>query len=434
VRLSSARRTRMVEGTAAFREFVATELAGGVVLLVATAVALAWANSPWKAGYHRLWNTELAVALGRWQLDLDLRHWVNDGLMAVFFLVVGIEIKRELLQGELRDRRRAALPVAAALGGMLLPAVLYGAINLGSGGAAGWGIPMATDIAFALGVLAVVAPRAPSTLRLFLLTLAIVDDIGAILVIAVFYSDGVEIAWLLVAVGALLVVFATRQLGVTFTPAFVAFGAVAWLGLQQGGVHPTLAGVAMGLLAPASPKLTREIVRSRTEELLDVSSPAAAKTTTRIAREAVSQLEWLGHGLHPWSSLLVVPAFALANAGISLDRHAIADGLTSMVAIGVVVGLVAGKTIGITGGAWLACRLGLADRPPELAWRSIIGVAALGGVGFTVSLLISELAFSEPLLLQHAQVGLLAATVLAVALGAIVLRPTSARSEASDGV
>lgn len=428
------RRTRSnhLGGTVALREFLATELAGGVVLLVAAATALVWANSQWQASYAQLWGTVLRLEVGSWQLELDLRHWVNEGLMAFFFLVVGLEIKRELLQGELRERRRAALPVVAALGGMAVPALLYAVLNAGGDGAPGWGIPMATDIAFALGVLAVVLPRAPSQLRLFLLTLAIVDDLGAILVIAFFYAGELDGWWLALAAAALVVVYLLRQAGFTFTPVFVAVGSVVWLGLHEGGVHATLAGVAMGLLAPSSPKLTREIVGTRDEELLDVFSPEAARTTVKIARQSVSQLEWLEHGIHPWSSLLVVPLFALANAGIVLDRQVLGDSLASAVTLGVVLGLVLGKPLGIVCAAWLACRLGIAERPAELGWRGIAGVAALGGVGFTVSLFMSELAFTDASAVAEAKVGIVGASVLAVVAGAVVLR-TGRRREVRRG-
>jgi Na+/H+ antiporter NhaA len=288
---------------------------------------------------------------------------------------------------------------------------------------------MATDIAFALGALAILAPGAPRQLRLFLLTLAIVDDIGAILVIAVVYSGATELGWLLVAGLALLAVHGLGKLGVTSTPVFVGIGAVLWLGLQQAGVHPTLAGAAMGLLVPASPRLARRIVRSPTDDLPDVTSPTATRSTGRLRRETVSPLERLEHGLHPWSSLLIVPVFALANAGIGLDRDSLADALASPVALGIVAGLVLGKVAGITGGAWLACRLGLAERPPELGWRDIAGVSAVGGIGFTVSLLIGELAFSDQALVDAGKLGILAAAVLAVAVGAVVLRAGRGRPD-----
>ncbi|MGE0795523.1 MAG: Na+/H+ antiporter NhaA [Acidimicrobiia bacterium] len=415
-----------LRGGGPLRAFLTTELAGGVVLLVATIAALVWANSPWHAGYETLWHTVVDVGIGAHRFELDLREWVNDGLMAIFFLVVGVEIKRELVHGELRDPRRAALPVLAAVGGMVVPAILYAAINVGGDGAEGWAIPMATDIAFALGVLALVAPRAPSALRLFLLTLAIVDDIGAIVVIAVFYSSGLHLGWLLAAVGALLSVYLFRRNGLHYPPIFVVLGVFTWFALHESGVHATLAGVAMGLLAPAAPLLGPSDLEARADELLDVSSPRAAKATTQLVRQSISRLEWLEYGLHPWSSLLIVPLFALANAGVRLGGADALDSVTSSVATGVVVGLVVGKLVGITGAAWLACHFGVARRDPQLRWLDILGVAALGGIGFTVSLFITELAFDDARITDQAKLGILAASVLASMLGALVLRSTGA--------
>ena len=404
----------------ALREFVNTEVAGAVALIAAAVVAVVWANSPWQDGYHRLWSTELVVSLGQWHLDLSLREWVNEGLMTIFFLVVGFEIKREFIQGELADRRRAVLPVVAAVGGMVVPALLYIAINAGGIGTDGWGIPMATDIAFALGVLALVAPGVPGALRVFLLTLAIVDDIGAIIVIALFYSGPVNIAWIFGAVLLLIAGYLGHRLGLAFPPAYLGVGIGVWLALYAAGISPTLAGVALGLLAPASPRLTHEIVASRHDELLDVSSPVAARTTSRIARHAVSQLEWLEHLLHPWSTWLIVPLFALANAGITLSAGAFREAAVSPVGLGVAVGLVAGKPIGIAGASWMACRLGWTQLPSGTSWSQLAGVAALGGIGFTVSLFISALAFDDQQLATEATVGIFVAAV-AASLVAIVL-------------
>jgi NhaA family Na+:H+ antiporter len=412
--------------TRAVREFVATEVAGGLVLVVAAALALVWVNAPWGETYEELWQTPLAISLGDWTLSLDLRDWVNEGLMTLFFLVVALEIKRELLEGELRDPRRAVLPLIGAIGGMVVPALIYLAIAGGGPAGRGWGIPMATDIAFALGVAALVARNLPSPLRLFLLTLAIVDDIGAILVIAVFYSGGAQWAWLAAAAAVFLVAYAIRAAGIVFTPVFVALGIGVWLCLHESGLHATLAGVAMGLLTPAKPTLDREILVDQSDEMLDVYSPQAARSTSRMARLAVSQLEWLLHGLHPWTTLVIVPLFALANAGVALSGGALSEAATSKVAWGVVVGLVVGKTIGITGASWLACRLGFASLPTDARWRGMVGVAALGGIGFTVSLFISELAFESGALADDAKIGILVASVVASAAGALILRSSAA--------
>lgn len=429
--MARRRSTASFAPTRALREFLATEAAGGVLLVGAAVAALVWANSPWQASYETLWHTEVGIHVGRWALDLDLRHWVNDGLMAVFFLVVGLEVKRELLLGELRDRRRAALPVVAAVGGMVVPALVYLAFNRSGPEAGGWGIPMATDIAFAIGVLALVAPGIPSAVRLFLLTLAIVDDIGAIVVIAVFYTSSLDAGWLLAAALATVTVVLLRRLGFTAPLLFAALGVGLWVALHASGVHATIAGVVMGLLAPATPALNHEIVRSRTDELLDVFSPEAARQTTRIARQAVSQLEWLEHELHGWSSLAIVPVFALANAGVRLTAESLSGATTSTLTLGVVLGLVLGKTVGITGASWVAIRLGVADRPDDVTWRQLIGAAALGGIGFTVSLFITALAFDAPAPVDEAKVGVLVASLLATALATLLLRDRRGKRRAS---
>jgi NhaA family Na+:H+ antiporter len=411
--------------TQALRGFLATEVAGGLLLAVAAVVALVWANSPWSASYQTVWETPVVASVGRHSLSLDLRHWVNDGLMALFFLVVALEIKRELLQGELRDRRAAVLPVVAAIGGMAVPAAIYLSLNVGGSGSDGWGIPMATDIAFALGVLALVARSAPPAVRLFLLTLAIVDDIGAILVIAAFYSSDLAVGWLAVAGATLAFVWSCRRAGFTAPALFAGLGIGLWLALHASGVHATLAGVLMGLLVPATPAMTREIVRSRSDDLLDVFSPAAAEETVRLARRSVSELEWLEHRLHGWTSFLIVPLFALANAGVSMSSESLGDAMTSRVTLGVVAGLVLGKALGISGAAWLACRLGIADLPENVTWRQIAGVAFLGGIGFTVSIFIAGLAFHDGVVTDEAKIGIVAASLLASFGGWLLLRTAS---------
>jgi NhaA family Na+:H+ antiporter len=363
------------EGSA-LRRFLSTEVAGGAVLVVAAAVALVWANSPWSETYRDAWDRDLG--------PLDVRHWINDGLMSLFFLVVALEVKRELLTGELRERRQAALPVVAALGGVLVPAAIYLAINAGGSGTRGWGIPMATDIAFSLGVAALVGRRLPSGLRVFLLALAIVDDIAAIVVIAVFYSSGVELLWLACAVGLTAATFALQRSGVSL---FVLLGIGIWIALREAGVHPTLAGVAVGLLIPSAQGETWE---------------------TR---------------LHPSTSLVVAPAFALANAGVSLSGSALDDAFSSAVTWGVVVGLVVGKPVGICGFAWLTVRLGVAALPAGATWRQLTGTAAIAGIGLTVSLFVARLAFGRADLVEQATIGVLAASLLATGLAAAILLP-----------
>jgi NhaA family Na+:H+ antiporter len=415
----------------ALPEFFATEVAGGVALVAAAVVALVWANSPWSESYHDLWTTEVRISLGAHALAMDLRHWVNDGLMAIFFVVVALEVKRELLEGELRDRRRASLPVVAAIGGMAVPAAVFLVLNLGGTGSAGWGIPMATDIAFALGVAALVGRSLPPGLRLFLLALAIVDDIGAIVVIAVFYSSGLELSWLGGGLALVGLVYVLRRAGIFYPPLFVAIGAAMWVALHECGVHPTLAGVAMGLLAPARPAMDPADVAARRDELLDLHDPRAARRTSQLARSSISQMEWLEHGLHPWTSLGIVPLFALANAGVSLSGSSLGDAARSPVAWGVLAGLVVGKIVGITGFAWLATRTGVAVLPVGATWRQVTGTAALAGIGFTVSIFVTGLAFDRSDLVAEAKIGILAASLIATGLAAVLLLggPDAARAE-----
>jgi NhaA family Na+:H+ antiporter len=400
-------------------DFLRTEAAGGVALVAAAIVALLWANSPWDASYDDVWTTHLAVALGDWELDLDLRDWINDGLMVLFFFVVGLEIKRELVEGELRDPRRAVLPVWAALGGMVVPALIYAAFNAGGEGSDGWGIPMATDIAMAVGVLSLMGSRASPSLKLFLLALAIVDDIGAIVVIAVFYTDDIGGEALLAAAGLVVVVAAMRRAGITSIAPYAVIGAALWLALHESGVHATLAGVALGLMTPTQPIRHPELIDAG--ELADVSSYEAARQTATAARESVSVVEWLEHQLHPWTSFVIVPLFVLANAGVPLSGPAVSDALTSSVAGGIVVGLVVGKFAGVAGFTWLAARLRVARLPEGATWSGILGVSALAGIGFTVSIFITDLAFAGTTLEDQAKIAILAASVLAAAIGSALL-------------
>jgi NhaA family Na+:H+ antiporter len=370
---------------APLREYLREEAAGGVVLMAAAALALGWANSPWRAAYDALWQTPLAVRLGRFAIQADLRHWVSDGLMTLFFLVVGLEIKRELVAGELRTWRRAALPVVAAAGGMAVPALIYAAANAGRPGAPGWGVPMATDIAFALGVLALLGSRVPAALKVFLLTLAVVDDLGSIAVVALFYSRGVDLGALAVAAGLLVLVAVLVRARVWWLPLHVGLGAALWLTLWHSGVSPALAGVAMGLLTP------------------------------------VPLAERLAHDLHPVSAFLVVPLFALANAGVSLEGGGLAAPGAGAVLGGVLAGRVLGKLAGIGAAAWLAVRLGLAVRPHATSWPQLAGVATVAGIGFTVPLFVADLAFPDGRFQAPVKLGLLLASVVAGAAGALVL-------------
>ena len=406
------------------REFLDTEVAGGVVLLAAALVALVWANSPWSGAYDALWHTEVGLRLGRWALAADLRHWVNDGLMTIFFFVVGLEIKRELVEGQLADPRRAALPVVAALGGMILPALLYATLNAGGEGSSGWGIVMATDIAFALGVLTLMGTRVPSELKVFLLMLAIADDIGAILVIALFYSGGIQLTPLAVALLGVAAVLGLRALHVWWMPAYVVVGVVVWLAIWGSGVHATIAGVAMGLLTPAhavDPKAMKALGLA-IGQIEEGPSPEDVRMAQQQSTASLSVAEWLAHLLHPWTSFAIVPLFALANAGISLGGESVRAAIGSPVTRGVVLGLVVGKVVGVTGFAWLAERVGVATLPVGVRWLQLAGVSAVAGIGFTVSIFIASLAFQREVLVEEAKVGVLASSLIATALGAGILR------------
>ena len=403
------------------RQFLATESAGGLVLLVAAVVALVWANSPWSGSYESLWHTELSVGVGRFVLVEDLRHWVNDGLMALFFFVVGLEIKRELVHGDLREPRVAAMPAIAALGGMVVPALLFLLVTVGGGGAKGWGIPMATDIAFAIGVVALLGSRVPASLKLFLLTLAIVDDIGAIVVIALFYASDIQPVFIATAVGIVVVMLVMRRAGVVWTAPYVVLGVGVWLATQASGVHATIAGVALGLLAPARALSPAAVTRQWARDLSDDPGPAELAVMNRLARTTVSPAERLEHLLHPWTSFAVVPLFAVANAGVVIKADSFDASATVGVTAGVVLGLVVGKVVGISAATWLAVRFGLGRLPEGATWAMVVGIAAIGGIGFTVSLFIAELAFEPGAIQDAAKLGVLGASTVAALLGAALL-------------
>ena len=425
------------------QSFLEEETSSGILLLAAAAIALAWANSPWRSTYEELWRTVVTIRLGDWVISEDLRNWVNDALMALFFLVVGLEIKRELLTGELRRPRAAAVPVVAAIGGMVLPAFIYLLLNATGDGSRGWGIPMATDIAFALGVLTLASQSAPPSMKPFLLTLAIVDDIGAILVIALFYSDGVSVTALLLAAGLVASIVGLQRLDVRAGVVYVGLGIALWLAFFESGVHPTIAGVILGVVTPSRPfqrprAVSDEAIRTAEETVDDPEPPDADAPQwlrlVSLTREAVSPLARVEAALHPWTSYLVVPVFAFANAGVALSANALADAATSTVTLGVILGLVVGKIVGITSASAIAVRTGLGVLPAGCGWRHIVGVAAVAGIGFTVSLFVADLAFADPTLTAHAKVGIFAASLLAGSIGVAVLRfgRSSKNAEASS--
>lgn len=405
------------------RVFVATEIGSALILLTAACAALLWANSPWGDSYEQFWSTELSIRLAGASLSLDLRHWVNDGLMAFFFFVVGLEIRRELDMGELRERRRAAVPVLAAVGGMAVPALIYLSFNAGTAAVHGWGIVMATDTAFALGVLALVGRRWPMRLRVFVLTLVVVDDVGALLVIALAYTEDLALAPLLLAAGAFATVVVLRAAGVRHGAPYFVLGAALWLALLEAGVHPTLAGVAMGLLATAYPPTRSDLQRAASlwRRFREQPTSQYARTASRGVRLAISPNERMQQIYHPWTSFLIVPVFAVANAGVALDPELLARAVRSPITLGIVAGLVVGKLAGITGVSWLATRRWLGGFPLTVAWPPLIGAATVAGIGFTVSLFIAELSF-EGDELAEAKVGILAASAIAAMLGWAVFR------------
>ena len=407
-------------------DFLRAESAGGYVLVAVTALALVWANSSWRAGYAALWSTVVALRVGGHALALDARGWVNDGLMTFFFLVVGLEIKRELVDGELRGRARAALPMVSALGGMVVPAAIFLVFNVGGRGGHGWGVPMATDIAMAVGVLGLAGAARHRALAVYLLALAIVDDIGAIVVIAVFYSSGVGFVWLAIGVVLVGAIVAAQRLGWSSLLVYAPLGAGLWFALHEAHVHPTLAGVACGLLAPTQPLLRHDLVDADelAEGLLDVSTVEAARETVQLARQSVSVVEWLEHLLHPWVTFVVVPVFALANAGVVVSSASVRDAASSSVTLGVVLGLVVGKPLGIVTFAWLAVRLGVARLPDGVSWPQVVAIGAVAGVGFTVALFVTELAFDDAGLMAEAKLGILLASVISAVVGLVALRVT----------
>lgn len=422
--------------------FIKTEQLSSVILLAATAAALIWVNSPFDGGYVDFWHTELGFDAGLFEIHLYLEEWVNHGLMAIFFFVIGLEIKREVVHGELRERRKAALPVMAAVGGMIVPALVFFAFNGTGEDGRGWGIPLATDIAFALGVLGLLGRSLPAELRVFLLALAVVDDIGSILVIAVFYSGSLNLEAL--GWGALVLVgmVAVRRVGIRSLGLYVILGLLFWVAIEKSGIHATIAGVILGLLTPAHPHYSPAGFRPSMETLAgryetaaaEHDEPAMSATLVEIddlTEGSESMLERLERQVHPWSSYLILPLFALANAGIVLSGDALADAFSNSVTYGVIAGLVVGKTVGVTAFTYLAVRTGIAALPSGVTWAHIIGTAMLAGIGFTVSIFIAGLAYDHPLS-EDAKIGVLVASIIAGVGGYLFLRTFGARAPAKQ--
>ena len=398
---------------APLRDFLSTETGGAAVLLCATVAAIAWANSPWSESYESLWTTTLSIRLGSESISMDLRHWVNEGLMTLFFLVVGLEAKRELDLGGLRERRRIAIPVVAAAGGMALPILIYLAFNAGGAGADGWGAAMSTDTAFALGVLSLLAPGG-TRLRVRLLTLAVIDDLVALVVIATAYTEHVRFVPLAVAVALFCLLFALRYAPTAWRrQAAAVLGVAVWVALFESGIDPILAGLAVGLVTSAYPPARTDLERvsELTRSFREQPTPELARSAQLGVASAISANERLQYRLHPWTSYVIVPLFALANAGIHVDGQLLADAVTSPITLGILFGYLVGKPLGILGASWLASRRWFGLRL-ALSWPTIAGGGAVASIGFTVSLLISSLAF-EGRQLDEAKLGVLAAAALA---------------------
>ncbi|RLT35353.1 MAG: Na+/H+ antiporter NhaA [Chloroflexi bacterium] len=395
-----ARRTAVRLIRSPVQRFIATETSGGIVLLGGLALALGWANSPWAEGYHHLLDQHIRIDLGVWSIDENVHFWLSDALMTVFFFVVGLEVKREVVAGELAHFRRAVIPIAGAIGGMALPALIYVAMLRGGPGSQGWGVPVATDIAFALGVLMLAGSRVPFALKMMLLALAITDDIGGILIIAIFYSDGLALGALALAGAILLLCYVLRRAGVWYLPVYVALGVVGWVATLESGIHPTIFGVALGLLTPWQAR-----------------RPVGA---IEVPAEA-SPLERLEKALGPVSTFLIAPLFAFANAGVAVDAGILGEALRAPVAHGIFLGLILGKPLGILIAIRVAVAFG-ARLPEGVGWGSILGLGVVAGIGFTVALFVAGLSFEDAQLLTDAKLGILAASLVAGVLGWTVLR------------
>ncbi len=418
------------------QEFIHTEAGSAVFLLTAAVLALLWANSPWSVSYFHLWETIITVDMGWLTISRALDHWVNDGLMAIFFFVIGLEIKREVVHGQLSDPRQAALPLFAALGGMILPVLIFLYFNLQGEGMRGWGIPMATDIAFALGVLALLGDRIPSQVRIFLLTLAVVDDIGSILVIAIFYTQRLFLQPLFLAALLIVVILLLQRLGVRNVHLYIVVGIFFWVAVLKSGIHATIAGVVLGALTPADPYFSRNtfvesarLLTHRFQQALDQGDEDKAQAVLGefedLSRRTEAPLERIERLVHPWSSFVILPIFALVNAGMVLSVESMANVLSSSVSQGIFFALMVGKFFGITAFSWIAVRLKIAFLPAEVSWPQILGTSLLAGIGFTVSLFITGLSYQNPQFIADAKIGILGASLLAGGLGYVFLRLVS---------
>lgn len=422
-----------------FQHFASVQASGGILLLFSALIALIWANSPLAESYQQFFHIIITLGFSDIIVSKPLFLWINDGLMAVFFFVVGLEIKRELLTGELNSSKKAALPIAAAFGGMLAPALIFTAVNYGTPGSAGWGIPMATDIAFALGILALIGSKVPLQLKIFLTALAIIDDLGAVLVIALFYTSDLSILSLAIGGGVLFLLFTLNRAGVRNPAIYLFFGFFLWLAFLKSGIHATIAGVLLALTIPSGTRIKpiefeksvekimtffRQTLKQNSLDSKDEDQAAAISALKTVCEHAESPAEHLENKLHPWVIWFIMPVFALANAGITLSGS-VGLLLGSEVSLGVILGLVIGKQVGIFSFSWLAVKLNFASLPQGISWGQIYGIAALAGIGFTMSLFIAGLAFPEGDLMNSAKAGIILGSVLSGLAGWLILRRTT---------
>jgi len=412
--------------------------------MICTVIALIWANTAWSHSYHDLWQTHLVVSLGNLlTLDYSIHHWINDGLMVIFFFTVGLEIKREFLVGELSSAQKASLPIAGALGGMIAPALLYTVFNSGTEGANGWGIPMATDIAFVVGIMALLGPRVPITLKIFVLALAIADDIGAVMVIAVFYTAEISASALIIAAIFLALLVLLNRLGTKSLIPYAVLGLILWLAFLQSGIHATIAGVLLAFTIPASSRYdtnkfsekVRQLIShfdSTGDEWKNVLNNSERQHDVLAIEEScekvLTPLQRFEHGLHPWVSFFIIPVFALANAGVTLADMDILNALLSPVSLGIIIGLFIGKQIGIFAFSFLAVKLKLSSLPEGVNWKNLYGAGILAGIGFTMSLFIAGLAFNDPALLDLSKIGVLSGSLISGIIGFVFLKNTSPKS------
>lgn len=427
--------------------FIHLEYTSGIVLLISVVIAIAWANSPFHAFYEHLWHINFSVGFDKFLLSHPLHIWINDGLMAIFFFVIGLELKREFMEGELSSLQKASLPMTAALGGMLVPAVIYFFINKGTQAAHGWGIPMATDIAFALALLSMASKHIPVSVKIFLSALAVADDLGAVLVIAFFYTEQINFMPLAIGGGFLILLMVGNRMGIRSALFYLLLGIGAWIGFLLSGVHATIAGVLVAFTIPAVTRIDEQIYSSNLRKLSydfeadipqrgSLITPLQNKTIQKVktlSMAAETPLQTIEHALHPWVAFGIMPLFALANAGIVITSDFFSS-IINPVSIGVAAGLIIGKFTGILLFCWIMVRFKISSLPEGANWKHIAGVALLAGIGFTMSLFISGLAFNNPAFIDQAKYGILIASIIAGILGTIVLKRVGKSGEIEEAV